>query len=255
MLYLGLFIYGAGIFLIGQIFNISGDYIEAFFFWSLGAMTISYIFKDKFLYVLSIILLLIFINGNLSENILTQGLLLCIIGVYIESAIGKNRLTVFTRNLMLLNMLLSITTLIELKGLYTVLIYFVIGATMIYFKQKNFNIIYKIQGNIIVGISGLILSFEGIWNTVLSYKISETVSVIAGLAFFIYLLVQVRKQSIIALVFTCILVFRYYFDTLYSFMPKFLFFIIAGLLLIGFGFYFEKMRKSLGGIENEKHND
>lgn len=65
------------------------------------------------------------------------------------------------------------------------------------------------------------------------------------------LLAYVRQGSLTALVFVCATILRFYFDTFFDFMPKSFFFIIGGLMLLGFGFYFERMRSRKGGLLNE----
>jgi uncharacterized membrane protein len=78
-----------------------------------------------------------------------------------------------------------------------------------------------------------------------------TASIVFSVLFVLLLLAYVRTGSLMALVFVCATILRFYFDTFFDFMPKSFFFIIGGLILLGFGFYFERLRNRKGGILNE----
>ena len=45
--YIGVFVFGAGIFLIGQMFNLSEGIYADFFMWGLGVLPLAYYLKDK----------------------------------------------------------------------------------------------------------------------------------------------------------------------------------------------------------------
>ena len=90
--------------------------------------------------------------------------------------------------------------------------------------------------------TGVILTIPDIWDVLVTAQSASPVSILFALAFMALLFVLIRKGSIISLIFVCITIFRYYTDT-FAFLPKSLFFIVGGLLLLGFGYYFERMRK------------
>ncbi len=251
LLYLSILFFGAGIFLIGQIFNISGEFSGAFIIWGIGTICIGYIFEEKSIFSFSILLFMIFIGMNMKIDF---GLHLIGILLITEIAyffIPKNGFLCFLNNLKLLFVVWWVLAALNIEGIYGVLLFLLIGVLMNFVNQKVYTHIYSIQGRIIIGITGIILTFEDVWKDIFASDVAQVISIIVGILVFAYFLLYVRKQSVIALVFLCVLVFRYYMDTLFSFLPKSIFFIIGGIILLGFGFYFERIRKANGGIQNE----
>ncbi len=55
----GIAIYGAGFFLIGQMYHLSGNPMVAFYFWFLGAITLTWHYKEKVLFVTSLLILIV----------------------------------------------------------------------------------------------------------------------------------------------------------------------------------------------------
>lgn len=251
LLYLSTLIYGAGIFLIGQIFNYGGEFTTAFLSWAVGVVLMALILKEKILFISAHILLLIYINGSFGENIIIYTLIF-ICTFYIGNKLFQySKHITFLNNLVALNFILYFLDYVDLKKIYIAITFFLIGLGMYYIKH-NLNIyIFKLQGLLLIGISGIFLTFRYIWEELLFVNNGNLIAVIFGIGLLMFLLSLVRKGLLIPLIFICVLIFRYYFDTLYDFMPKSLFFIIGGLILLGFGYYFEKLRKNYGGKVDE----
>lgn len=60
--YIGIFAFGAEIFYIGQLFHLGGSVGNALLAWSIGAFSLAYYLKDKFVYAFSFFLLYLFIE-------------------------------------------------------------------------------------------------------------------------------------------------------------------------------------------------
>ncbi|MCY6484138.1 DUF2157 domain-containing protein [Clostridium aestuarii] len=251
LLYLSALIYGSGIFLIGQIFNYGGEFTTAFLLWAVGILAISLIMKEKILFMFSHVLLIIYINGNFRENIIIYPLILISIFYIGNKYFNHDKFITFLNNAATLNFILYLLDYMNLNNSYRVIIFLLIGLGMYYIKH-NLNLsIFKLQGLILIGINGVVLTYKYVWQELPFINSGSVIAVVFGILLLIYLLSLVRKGLLIPLVFICILILRYYFDTLYNFMPKSLFFVVGGLILLGFGYYFEKLRKSLGGELDE----
>jgi hypothetical protein len=140
------------------------------------------------------------------------------------------------------------------KGLYVAIIFFIVGLIMYYFKHNLNHDVFRLEGIIVLGISGLFLTSKHIWEDISFIKDGDIIAICFGILLLLYLLSLVKKGLLTPLLFTCALILRYYFDTLYDFMPKSLFFIIGGVILLGFGYYFERLRKVQGGVIDEKNS-
>ena len=121
---------------------------------------------------------------------------------------------------------------------------------MIYLKDaKAYNLgLVNFVGVIIVLISGLFLTFENTY-----YLLGANEQMIALIFTFFYsalLLYWLKKGRISSILLIGSLILRYYFDLTLKFSSKSLVFIIAGLILGAFGFWFEKERRE-GAIHDE----
>ena len=148
-------------------------------------------------------------------------------------------------------MLAIILNEINVPGGVTALILFGLGLAMyfmpIVFERK----IFQLQGTILSGIAGLYLTLPFAWHFINPDTSANSMSnIVFAIVYLVILLFLTRRGNLISLAFICFTIFRFYIDTMYAFKSKSLFFIIGGLLLIGFGFYFEKLRKKQGGIIN-----
>ena len=246
MIYLGTLVYGAGIFLIGQMYNFGGDFPTAFLLWSLGVVPMAFLLKDKYLMLFANLLFGIYLNASFDQGF-PYAALVGIPVVYLAfNYFERSRLLLFFANLTALSFIFQMTLRYEVKGLYVALLFFVIGLMMYGIKHSVEPDIFRVQGNILLGVTGLILTFPDLWNIVVSTQSTRLISILFAVAFVTLLFFLIRKGSIISLIFVCVIIFRYYTDT-FAFLPKSLFFIVGGLLLLGFGFYFERMMKTSKG--------
>jgi len=243
LIYLGVLTYGAAIFLIGQIFNFSGHFSGAFLLWGIGILPMGVLLKDKLIFIFSHILLLVYLNGNLAIDGLPLIMLILSPALYyLNKSMGNFKLGTFFNNLVGLNTLWLFAYYFGIEKFTLCLMFLAIGGFM-YLKPLGINKeITKLQGNIVIGVFGLILTFKNIWD-IIPDQFKITASLIFSVIFLGFLFMTVKKGSLISLLFICITIFRFYFDTFYDFMPKSIFFVLGGVLLLGFGYYFEKLRK------------
>ncbi|ODA39354.1 DUF2157 domain-containing protein [Desulfosporosinus sp. BG] len=246
LIYLGTLVYGAGIFLIGQMYNFGGEFPTAFLLWSLGVIPMAFQLQDKYLMLFANILFGVYLNSSYNLGFPYAGWVGVPIVYLAFNYFGKSKLLLFFANLTTLSFIFQITLRYDVKGLYVGLIFFLIGLLMYGIKHNLGSDIFRVQGNILFGVTGVILTIPEIWDLLVSVQSTRLVSILFALAFLVLLFALIRKGSVISLIFVCITIFRYYTDT-FAFLPKSLFFIVGGLLLLGFGYYFERMIKTPKG--------
>ncbi|MDR3585903.1 MAG: DUF2157 domain-containing protein [Desulfosporosinus sp.] len=246
LIYLGTLVYGAGIFLIGQMYNFGGEFPTAFLLWALGVVPMAFQLKDKYLMLFANILFGVYLNGSYNLGFPYAGWVGLPIVYLAFNYFERSKLLLFFANLTTLSFILQITLSYEMKGLYVTLIFFLIGLLMYGIKYGLEPDIFRVQGNILFGVTGVILTVPELWDVLVSVQSTRLVSILFALVFIVLLFVLIRKGSLISLIFVCITIFRYYTDT-FAFLPKSLFFIVGGLLLLGFGYYFERMMKTPKG--------
>lgn len=251
LIYLGALIYGAGIFLIGQIFNFSGHFSFAFLLWAAGVFPAGLLFRDRIIYLFSSALLLVYVNGCFDSGAWPVAMIFALPALYYcNKYFNYSSLLLFMSNLVALNTIGFLAIKMDWIEIFIVLLFFVTGLVMVYVPWKRAKNVFEIQGNFVVGISGLLLTIPYFWETwggTFFEVYGQAASIIFTVGFVIYLLYQTKKENLIALIFVCVTIFRYYFDLTYDFLPKSVFFITSGLLLLGFGFYVERQIRRKGG--------
>jgi uncharacterized membrane protein len=113
---------------------------------------------------------------------------------------------------------------------------FILGLILAYVPiQEKLSKVTHVQGHMLHGIAALFLTYE--------------FSFIFAIVYLIFLLYLVNKGNLVSIAIICALILRYYIDYSYDFLPKSLVFIISGIILISFGFFFERQRKKGGKFE------
>ncbi len=256
LLYIGVLTYGAGIFLIGQMFNFGGHFTSAFLLWALGAFPIAALFRDKLVYLFTCVLVIIYVSGYFALDGYPYMVLALIPALYYcHRYLDHSPLILFFINLVTLDAVLLLTHVLDMDKFYIALLFFGLGLALYYLPLKTNAGIYRLQGTLLMGVAGLFLTVPEMWRGLLYPGIQgfdPSAGRLASTAFAVtlmtYLLYLTRKENLTALVFICAIIFRYYVDTFIDFMPKSAFFILGGLLLLGFGYYFERLRRKKGGV-------
>lgn len=249
-IYIGLLTFGAGIFLIGQMFNYGGNFSTAFLLWAIGIFPYTLLLKDKILFAICDIFLIIYISDHFSLGTFPIAILIAIpLIYYCNIRLFFNPIITFFNNLVALYTIAFILERYISNFTISVFTFFIIGLIMYYGYLGYHKYIFNLQGNIIYGVTGLMLTFPDNWQAIKFFTVqnSKIISVTFSICFLIFLLLQTNKKNIISLLFIFFIIMRFYFDTLYDFIPKSLFFIIGGLILLGFGYYFERFRRKGGG--------
>ncbi len=253
LIYLGVLVYGAGIFLVGQIFNLGGDFRSAFLLWGAGILPMAWVHRDTVIYIFAQIVLLIFVFSSFEPGGWNPWIFLMIPVLYaLNTQMADSAPGTFFNNLLLFAGVGYVLNRLDADGLVVAAVYLVLGALMYVVRMPYNQDIFKFEGAVTFGIAGLFMTGKDIWSQYLMFGNGITASIVFSVLFVLLLLAYVRQGSLIALVFVCATILRFYFDTFFDFMPKSFFFIIGGLILLGFGFYFEQLRSRKGGILNER---
>lgn len=252
-LYLGILIFGGGIFLVQQIFNITFKSNAEFLIWGLGIIPIAIVYKDKFVLFAAELLILSYViitDFSVAVFMVISVLMLAFYHkINEQSKEGSYLLTLsFTASFLLVIMRFLI--ILEPEPYITAAVYFLTGLGMFYIKNlKPYNEDFiNWIGTFVMLVSGIFLTMQETYTYpgASSFYIAVAFTVFYS-ALLLYWLKKGRLQSIVLI---CSLILRFYFDLTFRFASKSLVFIVAGLILGAFGFWFEKERRE-GGIEDE----
>lgn len=208
--------------------------------------------KDQIIYGFAQLLLLAYILGSYELDGWQFLILLVVPGVYyLNARMDNTAVGTFLNNLILFSAMGYFLEHIHVSGLIAASLYLAVGAAMYVMKWPVNSGIYALQGSICFGVAGLFITGKSLWEHYALFGDGVLASIVFSVAFVILLLTYVRQGSLAALIFVCATILRFYFDTFFDFLPKSFFFIVGGLILLGFGFYFEKMRSPKGGATND----
>ncbi|MDP4170463.1 MAG: DUF2157 domain-containing protein, partial [Bacillota bacterium] len=245
--YLAVLVFGAGIFLIGQMFHFGGDFQDAFIWWSLGIMPLALVLRDKWILLAASLFVLLYMTNNpyMSGHTIPYWTILWMATLYVlNNKIGFSRATAFVTALLpLVFMAIVFNSFFhENNDYYYVLglLYVAIGAGLVTVRNK-IKEVYVVLGHLVHGIAALTLSFQSAWPENWMYLPFSIV-------YILFVLYLINRGSLLSIIILCAMIFRFYIDLSFEFLPKSFVFIIGGLLLLGFGFYFEKQRKKGGRV-------
>lgn len=251
LLYLSTLIFGAGIFLVGQMFHLGGSFTVSFLLWSVGILPAALIFRDEFLYVAADLFLIVYVIGySTSDGYPLLVIPAILVVYYCNKLMGYSGLITFFNNALLFVSVGFIAARSSISGVHVIMLLFAIGAGMAFLPLKRHRKIYEFQGLLAAGTAGVMLTFPEWWRGwAASAKIAspEFFAWFFAAVFILALLLLIKKEKLLALVFMGIIIFRYYVDLTYDFLPKSFVFISGGLLLLGFGFLIERSRHKKGG--------
>lgn len=245
--YLGLAIFGAGIFLIGQMFHFTSNAQQAFLAWACGTIPLVWYLKDRWVAVFSIILMGIYafsIWGKLYEPYPYWVWVFIPLLYWINDQVLKRSKLVFFFNSALLIMTIwgTLERWFVHDGLIA-LIMVLLGIGITFLPIPSYTKVLQQIGLIVHGTAAILLTFSWnweVWEKLFQSQVPGYLVMAAYVAFLFYLL---KKGSVGAVVIACAFILRFYLDLSFDFLPKSLYFLIGGLLLVACGFWIEKSRK------------
>ena len=254
--YIGMFMYGAGIFLIGQMFNLGEGMYADFFMWGLGILPLAYYLKDKFIALATVLFFIIYGFTVFDDALRAPYLLLLTIPLLFwmnEKRMGSSRGLFIANTILALTVLFNFLIYFDVSELLVLFFFFAIGLFLAFYPLGRYHLPSEWLGSTVYGIAGLVLTFPNTWTDFVSTDKAEMAAIIFTIIFALTLLLFLKIGSLPAVLIICALIFRFYADLSYDFMPKSLFFVIGGLILIGFGFWFEKTRR--GSVMTHEHHE
>lgn len=265
--------YGGGIFLVSQIFNLSIEANYIFLYWILGVIGLALYLNDNLLYSLVQVICFFYIMFSL-ENDLFLGypfimLLFQLFLIICNNLKMKSKvLEIFnTLHFYLLSYFLLYKMFSKIEKLlntddYIILLFLLFSFFIISFviplikNNEDLSKVRKKISKVVNYITAFILTFPSVWSVVIKSKFDVTIIDFAPyiwvfvILFIGYLIYKISKGSLSAIIFLTIIIFRYFFDFNYDFLPKSFVFILGGFVFIGMGLLIGDFKKK-GILKNE----
>ena len=167
--YLGVLVFGAGIFLVGQMFHFGGDFQGAFLWWSLGILPLAWVLRDRRILLFAAVFAFIYLfDGTyLSGERVPYWILLMIAAIYrLNTKIGYSRLAGFVTGILALTFIGTVLSYFigskaDAEYVYG-LVYLVLGIFLALGNRK-FREATTFLGHLTHGGAALLLSFPDAW--------------------------------------------------------------------------------------------
>ncbi|NLL37802.1 MAG: DUF2157 domain-containing protein [Fretibacterium sp.] len=299
-LLLGSCVYGAGIFLLAQMFHEGGHWSGAVLWWLTGLLPTLFLFNDALQLLLSQGLALLYVNGHyfgvealdgalfwahaepLSWKAILTGFVSPVWPLLMLAALWcawyrleEGRAPGFAANMFLTLNYVFIHALRCSQSLIAASLAMVcLGAFLALFARGSRGESLVGWGVCLCGVFGLFLATPWVWEEPalqtlcpfdvaarwlfsLGFEPTNTFPVLLSLAICLLLLRLIAQGSSLSVVFFCLFVLYYYFNSFYAFMPKALAFSMGGALLVLAGLWVQRVRRSRrdkkDSLEGGKH--
>ncbi|MBQ7562236.1 MAG: DUF2157 domain-containing protein [Synergistaceae bacterium] len=252
-LLLASFILGSGIFLGTRMYNIKLDLSQILEFWLLAEIVTCMITSDLWqVYLLEILSLIYLIVINAIDIFALQFMnsahfamwefFVPVKAFILLALLWLVNWRIRTRAIINANILITLLLCASrmslcLGGTLTLVILAIIGGVMSFLMKHSDG---QTMGLLIAGVFGLLLTWPEFWN---SWDYAKILSVVSALCLVPLMLINIWRGHLVAgVVFCVLLVCRYFFDSLFGFMPKAWGFTLLGLIFMLIGVFFEKLR-------------
>lgn len=235
-------IFGAGIFLIGQMYHLGGSLENAFGLWSLGVFPAGFLLKDRFQMMLAQVLMLGF-TGIFPSQLMgvpqpDVSKLIIAGGAVAVSWCGFFRVKSFP--VFDLAMLLSVSFVTSCVGNYLCIPYMMcmtalLSLCCIYAPLPLESRIREravVWGILILAVSGVLLTYTDAWREVFTGRKAVTAAFLAGGLAFVVGIERLTRDYISAVWLIGALTVRVFADTFFTYLSKATGFISLGILCI-----------------------
>ncbi|MUV06709.1 hypothetical protein GOP80_05925 [Planococcaceae bacterium Storch 2/2-2] len=147
--------------------------------------------------------------------------------------------------------ILSLTDMYPSGALYVLLVTFIFGTILLFRPLEVYRTISPWLGTIVLAVASIGLTTESVWERAFSIDDGTYFALSAWVLLLLGAFALLKSFQLHSVVLISILIFRLYVDYTYTLIPKSIFFIGAGLLLITLGFWFERSRQRVRGDHDE----
>ena len=266
LIFLSALLIGGVYALIGQTYNIRANSSSLYFLWFLSVVPLAYIYKEKSINILSLVLFVISSIFFYTENAEIQKSWFIyfpiLMGLFLYSVanipIIKKEYNDFSfsyKKLSLITIFISLLSLSESKvidwfeySLYLVVPTIASIGIVIFniFKEKEKDKLFKLETGFLFILALLLLIMPKIPVYIIANLL--IITIISGGFYYGYKFEENRLVSLSSNFMVIYLLLKY-FTLMWSFMNKSLFFILGGLLLLGSAYFLEKQKKKIKGGE------
>ncbi len=242
LLYLSLLVYGAGIILIRDMFYLDLEESTIFLLWTAGALVLSSLHKDVILFLVAHVAAAIFLMSSLGNPVFFELIALIVLFFAGNWFFGYKKIVTVFSLLFLVLSVFYIFDFFRIDTFWLMLCYLMLGLLMVHVHHGLNRSVFRSVGLGVVGVAGVVMTFSDLWEGVININ-GTWLSVPFAIGLTGYMFMLISKKQVFPLIVIGALILRYYFDTLYGFMPRALFFVIGGLMILGIGMFIERYRK------------
>lgn len=251
LLYLSILIFGAGLFLIDIAYNFNLEGYTIAFVWALAALLLSSVYKDVLLFIFAHILAFAFIVSGFNANIFALAIPLLVVFFTGNVYFGYQKIVTFGSLVLTQVFVLYAFDFFDVDGVFVAAAFLSEGLALYYFKHQLNLDIFRFVGITTASVAAFSLTFRELWEELGFISNGSFYAIPFAIAFTGYLFTLVSKRQVTPLIFIAVFILRFYFDTFYEFLPRSIFFILGGFMVLGMGVYIERYRRE--EVQDESH--
>lgn len=243
--YVAAAVIGASVYLIDSLFNQWNESVQLVLLWAIAVLPLIYFLRDRLLLIV-LLILFSFVSWTTSGLFNLAVIIFAVVFIFSywfnERYLNHSTFVFVVTTLAAVNWLIQLLVMVQTESLYIAMIIFAIGSVLLFSEIKNHEQTAKFLGSLMMAGTTFMLTTEWAWTPLFPER--ETMIVVLVyivLAIFYFALMRTVNLESVILIGT--LIMSLYFNYTFDVVSKPLFFLVAGILLIGIGLWFERVRR------------
>ncbi|HJH10608.1 MAG TPA: DUF2157 domain-containing protein [Metalysinibacillus jejuensis] len=249
--YVAVFIAGASLYFIEGLYTNMVNFTTTALLWALIIAPLAYFLRDVFLSLLFAVAVFIATVNYYDASLFYISSLLPFI-----AALAWFNMRKLHNNALLLVAVVALTIMwLTTFGDYfnapaysVLLVVFGFGLTLFFTRSAQHATLTRWLGTALLSFTGAMLMSDFSWQS-FHQTTATTLSIIFTIGFAVLAFSLLRTAHLQAIVLIAVLIITVYTNYTFDLIPKSVFFVVAGLLLIGFGYWFERTRREADSID------
>lgn len=249
--YVAVFIAGASLYFIEGLYTNMVNFTTTALLWALIIAPLAYFLRDVFLTILfAIAVFIATINYYDASLLAIISLLPFIIALlwFNTRKLHHNKLVVVAVVGLSIMWLTTFGDYFNAPAYSVLLVVFGFGLTLFFTRSAQHATLTRWLGTVLLSFTGAMLMSDFSWQS-LHQTTATTLSIIFTIGFAVLAFSLLRTAHLQAIVLIAVLIITVYTNYTFDLIPKSVFFVVAGLLLIGFGYWFERTRREVEFID------
>lgn len=245
--YVAVFIAGASLYFIEGLYTNMVNFMTTALLWALVIAPLAYFLRDVFLTLLFAVAIFIATVNYYDASLIAIISLLPFIAALLWFNLRKlhnNKLLLVATVGLAIMWLTTFGDYFNAPAYSVLLVVFCLGLALFFIRFTQHATLTRWLGTLLLSFTGAMLMSDFSWQS-FHQTTATTLSIIFTIGFAVLAFSLLRTAHLQAIVLLAVLIITVYSNYTFDLIPKSVFFVVAGLLLIGFGYWFERTRREV----------